>query len=432
MSETKRILRHLEEDYTEPVRDPLWKHIYLSTPLERLIHSLPFQKLHGIKQLGPAYLVYPGATHTRFSHSLGVFHLSRAMLTRLVQRRSIPGLTVRGVKAFLCAALLHDLGHFPFAHSLKDLNIEDHEALTARIILGSEALSRIIEQELAVPPRLVAAIVDTEIDAGAENGVSFFRNLLSGMLDPDKLDYLNRDAYFCGIPYGVQDIDFIFSQIDPHPSMGVTVTRKALASVESVLFSKYLMYKYAYWHKNVRIITAMIKKAILLALRAGKLSPDRLYNIDDREFLSLTREIDFPPFRIVERAFRRSLYTSVLSVPFSDDNPLHRRLEELDFRLEFERRIAREAEADGDRPVPEEEVIIDIPERISFEMDLPIRDGGDTVPYPMSGSVFSADVVQGFTRSLRTVTLLISGSADDIRGAQRHGLLDELRSPSHD
>ena len=109
MSEAEKILEHLENDYTEPIRDPVWK--------------------HRIRQLGPAALVYPGATHSRRNHSLGVFHIARRMITTLVRKNTDVDITLDGVKAFLCAALLHDIGHYPFAHSLKDLGLIAHETL---------------------------------------------------------------------------------------------------------------------------------------------------------------------------------------------------------------------------------------------------------------------------------------------------------------
>ncbi len=123
----RTVLNHLHNDYTEPIRDPVWKNIYLSGSLLEVTKDRCFQKLNRIKQLGPAYLVYPGATHTRLNHSLGVFALAHRLIKHLVAFDDVRELSVEGVKSFLCAALLHDLGHYPFAHSLKDINrSEEH------------------------------------------------------------------------------------------------------------------------------------------------------------------------------------------------------------------------------------------------------------------------------------------------------------------
>jgi uncharacterized protein len=416
VSERERILRHLGDDYTRPYRDPIWKHIYLSEPLLAVTASLPFQKLTGIKQLGPTYLVYPGATHTRFSHSLGVFNLARRMITQLVRKDENAVHSLDGVKAFLCAALLHDLGHYPFAHSLKDLAVRPHEQLTGETILGQAALRRTIEEDLRIPAAWVVAIVDESADAKAPIPIPLYRNLLSGVLDPDKLDYLNRDAYFCGVPYGVQDIDFIFDEIHPHPEKGLAVTRKGLASVESVLFAKYLMYRNVYWHRTVRVITAMIKKAILMGLTTRVIAASSLYGIDDYEFLTAMSSVSYPPFELAQMAFSRRLYRIVARAPFVPDSPFHTGLEHLEQRLEYEASLAAQAGRTLGRKVQPEEVIIDVPEPVSFEIDLPIREENAWVPYERSSTVFSEDVVRGFSGALRQITLLCP-DRDDIAGA---------------
>jgi HD superfamily phosphohydrolase len=255
------IISAIEKDFVHPVRDPLWKHIYLSRPLEKIIRTAPFLRLGSIKQLGPAALVYPGATHTRQNHSLGVYHLAKRIITHLLKQEGCPDLTLEGVKAFLTASLLHDLGHFPYAHVLEDdLALTDHEALSGQYILGSE-IQKIIQNDLGSDPLLTAAIIDQDLDYPHSPGeLKFFRKLLSGVLDPDKLDYLNRDAYFCGIPYGVQDIDFVISQIQPHKENGMAIGPKGVMAVENILFSKYLMYKSVYWHKGVRTTSSIVKK----------------------------------------------------------------------------------------------------------------------------------------------------------------------------
>ncbi len=416
MSERDRILRHLDEDYTRPYRDPIWRHIYLSEPLLAVTNSLPFQKLTGIKQLGPTYLVYPGATHTRFSHSLGVFNLSKRMITQLVKKDRSDAHTLDGVKAFLCAALLHDLGHYPFAHSLKDLAVKPHEQLTGEAIMRRPELTRIIEQDLRVPAAWVAAIVDERLDWPGAAAVPIYRNLLSGVLDPDKLDYLNRDAYFCGVPYGVQDIDFIFDQIHPHPEKGLAISSRGVSSVESVLFAKYLMYRNVYWHRTVRIVTAMIKKAIMMGLSSGVIGASSLYGIEDSEFLTLMSSVSFPPFDLAQQAFSRRLYRPVARVPFAPSSGLHARLESTEQRLDYEAGLAAAAGRVLGREVMAEEVIIDVPERQSFEIDVPVKDEEEWIPYERSGSIFAGAAVQGFAGALRHLTLLCP-DRDDIAAA---------------
>jgi uncharacterized protein len=409
MGERERILDSLENDYTEPVRDPVWKHIFLSPGLLRIAEQAGFQKLDRIRQLGPASLVYPGATHTRRSHSLGVFHLARRMITTLVRKglaggpSRVEGITREGVTAFLCAALLHDIGHYPFAHSLKDLDVEAHEALASHQVLGD--FGPAIRGHLRVEPEAVAAIIDRRLAYRGSENVGYFRALLSGALDPDKLDYLNRDAFFCGVPYGVQDVDFILEEVSPDPVRGVAISRKGVMALENLLFSKYLMYKTVYWHKTVRIATAMIKKAIASALAGGAIRPGDLYGLDDEEFFARFTARGFPGSRLIADVRSRSLYKQVFRVPFSDAAAGHRRLEKVGERLATEERIAGVASRALGRPVPADSIVVDVPERISFEIDIPVIDapGGGTPAGLEGSSVFGRIEGVDFPRALRTV-----------------------------
>jgi len=406
MSEREEILEHLQNDYTEPIRDPVWKHISLSRPLLRIVEQAKFQKLDRIRQLGPAYLVYPGATHTRRAHSLGVFHIARRMITSLVRRSGDPSITLPGVKAFLCACLLHDIGHYPFAHSLKDLDVEPHESLAAREILGD--LSPVIRSQLDIDPAAVAAIIDREF-AGGPAGVGFYRRILSGVLDPDKLDYLNRDAYFCGVPYGIQDVDFILEEIFPDRESGIAISPKGITAVEDILFSKYLMYKTVYWHKTVRIATAMIKKAVALGLRDGAIVREDLYGLDDDEFFSAFSSSRFQSFALIEQVRRRELYRQVWKVPFDDRNPFHRRMANVQERLAVEERIAQEAGARAGRKVPTESIVVDVPEHVSFDFDVSVVEPESRAVIARSGaearSVFAGMEGSELPGSIRSIAV---------------------------
>ena len=184
------------------IRDPLWQNIELSDSLIQIIRTSEFSRLNDIKQLGPTYLVYPGATHTRYSHSLGVYYISSRLIEMLVEKGARDFLSDKGIQAFKIASLCHDLGHFPFTHALKELPLKDHEELTGQNITGTQ-IAKIIESQ-DIDPKFVAAIVDKTLPTD-DKEILFYRKLLSGVLDPDKLDYLNRDAYYCGVPYGLQD-----------------------------------------------------------------------------------------------------------------------------------------------------------------------------------------------------------------------------------
>jgi HD superfamily phosphohydrolase len=410
MDDRTRILDHLDNDYTEPVRDPVWGHIGFSRQLLKIVEHEQFQKLGRIRQLGPAALVYPGATHTRLAHSLGVFHLARRLVASLVRRSPHAGVSLEGVKAFLAAALLHDIGHYPFAHSLKDLGVEPHEALATRIILDD--LAPTIRAELRVDPEKVAAIIDHRVERGDDGDVRFFRRLLSGVLDPDKLDYLNRDAYCCGVPYGVQDVDFVLGEVWPHTRSGLAISRKGVTAIENILFSKYLMYKTVYWHKTVRIATAMIKKALVVGLRDGAVRREDLYGLDDEEFFTRFTPARCPAFRLIADVRRRVLHRQVLRLPFRAELPEHRALESGTTRTALEDRIAAEAAEVLGRPVPSESVVVDVPERISFEADIPVVDDPHARAEGEARAAFADRALADLPGSLRCITLSIAREED--------------------
>ncbi|MDX9985001.1 HD domain-containing protein, partial [Sphaerochaeta sp.] len=270
------------------IRDPLWKDIRLPVSFKPIIGDPVFQKLGRIKQLGPAFHLYPGAVHTRLDHSLGVYHVGFLILSSLLKQamhgKSVLPCTEEGMKTFLCACLLHDIGHFPFAHSLKELPLKSHEAIADSLIRQQGSLYKAIRQA-GIQGEQVGLIIDERLPCD-DKEIELYRNILSGTLDPDKLDYLNRDAFFCGVPYGTQDVSYITDQLTVVDTK-LAVSEQAMGSVEHLLFSKYLMYRNVYWHKTTRSATAMIKKAILLSFADGSLDGEDLYGLDDEQFFLL-------------------------------------------------------------------------------------------------------------------------------------------------
>ena len=417
LSDKKKIANYLTNDFREPVRDPIWKNIFFPVPFKKIIHEPAFQKLHNIKQLGPIFHIYPGATHTRFSHSLGVFNIARKMIQTLLRYKELDFLTFEGLKAFLCAALLHDIGHFPFAHSLKELPLKDHEKLTSELIL-STPLKKIIESGIGTDPDLTAAIIDTTLKSGNEE-VLFFRNILSGVLDPDKLDYLNRDAYYCGVPYGIQDSDYILNKIIPHRTHGIALGIDALGAVENILFSKYLMYKAVYWHKTVRIATAMIKKAVFEGLENSIIRPEDLYGLDDNTFYKKFGTSKYEPFKLIKDVSERNFYKCIYEIPFSQSNPVHKSLINLTNRAEMEKEISLAFKLRGKPGISPYSVIIDIPEDISFELEVPVKIDDTFADYSSSGSVFTPPVINGFVTAIRKIRIIASESlAKKVKGGK--------------
>jgi len=371
----KEIGAALLDGYTEPIRDALWGHIYLTPELAALTESSPFMRLHRIMQLGPTCRVYPGATHTRASHSIGVYHIARRLIIHLAGEGADSYLSPEGVKSFLCAALLHDLGHFPYTHSLKELPLVEHEALTGNLI-ASEPVKSLVTAAGGDPDFAAAIVDDSRKDESRE--LNFLRKLLSGTLDPDKLDYLSRDARYCGVPYGAQDVDYILSRLHPHPERGVDIDSRGIPGVESLLFSKYLMYRAVYWHRMVRSATAMVKKALLGGLESGVITGEELYHLDDQGLFALAARQEaspgYPLFSLVSSIRNSRLYAVAAEIPFEEKS--HEKITPLSERSRLEESLADEFSGLFGKTFNKDRLIIDLPEPISFESSLFVRDEG--------------------------------------------------------
>ncbi|MDR1047222.1 MAG: HD domain-containing protein [Treponema sp.] len=394
----------LREGYSRPIRDVLWGHVYLSPGMEALTGAAAFMRLHRIFQLGPTYCAYPGATHTRAGHSIGVYYLSRRLLLQLAEQGADKWLSPSGARSFICAGLLHDLGHFPYAHSLKELPLKSHEKLTGEAI-RAEPLRSLIGKAGAEPD-LCAAIVDTSLPVDSDE-IGFYRKLLSGALDPDKLDYLNRDARYCGVPYGAQDVDFILSRLSPHPERGVDIDSRGIPSVESILFSKYLMYRTVYWHHVVRSATAMIKKSLLSGLEGKFLAPEELYGLDDQGLFSLLETRRYPLASLGARVRDGSLYVLGAGIPFSVEK--HHLLQDISRRSRHEEALAAALSSETGKKIPPEALIIDIPEPVSFETGLFVRDEGKA--FAESSSAFRPGLVKSFIKSLHIIRIFMDSEA---------------------
>ena len=248
---------------------------------------------------------------------------------------------------------------------------------------------------------MVEAIIDKKRKADKE--CLIYRNILSGALDPDKLDYLNRDAFFAGVPYGMQDNGYIIQSMRLYEGR-IALDSEALGSLEHLLFSKYLMYRNVYWHKGVRSATAMIKKALLMALRDSVIRLEDLYFLDDWEFARIPdRHPGYAPFDLIREVDDNQLLSRVWEKPYEEGGRIEGECASLFSRLEVESRLYGELRKDCPALRPYE-IIIDIQEPVSFESGTMML--GEVVrPFHEMTRLFSKDVTALFTSSLRTVSV---------------------------
>ena len=268
------------------VRDPLWNTIRLSPVALAIIDTPAFQRLRYIRQLGFAHLVYPGATHTRFDHALGVHHLAQTALSRLRETSDAPEVAWRGAELVPYAALLHDIGHYAYSHALEELEADripaDHEEVSGHFLQ--------LEPMKAALATLGDGAVETLHDLIRGASRLPLRGLVSGSLDLDKMEYLRRDAHFCGVPFGDVDVDRLLAGLllleDPETGeWEIGVHEKAIAALESLLFAKYQMFRNVYWHHAVRAATSLYKRIVDDAVASGILDPEELVGPTDEELL---------------------------------------------------------------------------------------------------------------------------------------------------
>ena len=279
------------------IRDPLWNTIRLDASARRIVDAAAFQRLRYIKQLGHAHLVYPGATHTRFDHAVGVYHLARRALAQLEEQNALGEVDSTDCALVPIAGLLHDVGHYPFSHALEELEADrlpgHHEALVGSFLSDPDIRAALETFAPDAHGRIEALIRGTAVHP--------LQGLVSGSLDLDKIEYLKRDARFCGVPYGEVDVDRLLWALtvarDPDSGrLEVGVLEKGVAALESLLFAKYQMFRNVYWHHAVRAATVMYKRIVTDALDDGLLDARELVGETDEGLL----------FRLAERARERT------------------------------------------------------------------------------------------------------------------------------
>lgn len=247
--------------------DPLHQSITLNTnyPEEEmvieLIDSAPFQRLRRIKQLGPAYLTFHGAESSRFTHSLGVFHIARRAINHLIQFNK----SLEEYKFVLFgAALLHDLGHGPLSHTSEEIFGIKHENWTAKLIRDNPEINVILNKYDKSNSTKVSELI--EFKKSPQKAII---SLISSQLDCDRLDYLMRDSYTTGTMYGQVDIERILSAMTIAPDGDLAIHPKGLMAVEHYLVIRNLMYRSVYNHRLNEVCNWLLDQIIKTARALG-------------------------------------------------------------------------------------------------------------------------------------------------------------------
>jgi len=247
-------------------RDPVHNIIRLRTDnsegelMMRLIDSAEFQRLRRIKQLGLGLYTYQGAEHSRFTHSLGAFHLMSRVLERLRERHAINEQDHTAARA---AALLHDVGHGSFSHVMEKVLGLHHEKWTVETVLSeSTEIGTLLHSYSSDLPAKVAAIVEGKFQPAA------LGQLVSSQLDVDRMDYLLRDSLMTGAKYGIYDLEWIINALaidEEHDR--IYVAARGLYAVEEYLQARYYMFRQVYFHRTLRSAEAVLRAIFRRALK---------------------------------------------------------------------------------------------------------------------------------------------------------------------
>jgi HD superfamily phosphohydrolase len=399
------------------LRDGVWGDIPLSRRELAVIDTPAFQRLRRVRQLGFTDLVFPGAHHSRFEHSLGVFHLAGLALDRLRGADGVPPISDEDGRAFLAASLLHDVGHYPFSHAVEELEVEQirrHEDI-ARDVIRAGPVADAIRDEWDVDPTHVAALVAGPAPRGEAGAV--LRAALDSGLDVDKLDYLVRDARGANVPYGLVDVQRLIGSLTVWRGE-LAVEAKGITALQSLVFAKHLMFATVYWHHACRAAVAMLLRALQEALDAG-LRPDLLERADDGQLVAFLRADHMPPLvrELASRIEDRRLYKRAIEIGI--DHPAFDRLERLWFRPAERRSLENEwARAAGGPPGS---VLLDIPEPKRIAVDLPVivADGEASEWDLVSG--LATDDLDRFQRWVRKLRVFVGDAS--IRAALGDDLL---------
>ena len=388
------------------IRDPLWDNIRLDPAALAVLDTPPVQRLRYIRQLGHAFLVYPGATHTRFEHALGAYHLTCRALSSLADRGELDAMPDEERLAVRLAALLHDIGHYPFSHALEEAGFPSHEAQGVSL-LPQGALGDTLR---SLGGDALAGSIGALIQGRSRSAL---QGLISGSLDLDKIDYLSRDARMCGVPYGTVDVDRLLAAItvvDGPARREMGVHEKGVSALESLLFAKYQMYRNVYWHHAVRSATCMFKRAARDAMVAGVLDMSRVAGLTDDAFMEVLQTRD--PLGLARAVRERKLYKRLWDVPASDVHATAAEWLDGDAAtLEaVEDGLAREA---GLAPG---QLLLDFPSRPSMlSVDLPLRlRGGETerlTDAGRAGHLGLPRVAEELYQSARRLRVFTSGPA---------------------
>ena len=336
---------------TKFIRDSIHGNLPLN-PFEIEVLDYPqLQRLRRVKQLGFISLIYPGANHSRFEHSIGTMHLASKLADQLELSKDDKDL-VR------IAGLLHDAGHGPFSHVSEAVLGVNHEEITAFVIEKTSIHDKLSEK------------FDTKEIIDIINGEGKLGPIISGDLDMDRMDYLIRASHYTGVAYGVIDTERIISNLKLERELILDI--KGVQAAESALTARYLMYPSVYQHHTTRIINAMFRRCLRDLINQDNLDPKDMYKYDDSDMISMCRHSEGLSREMMEKIDNRNLLKRAKVLPAN----LFEEPEKI-FKIEKEDLLKAEEEISEDFNLNRDYTILNIAEYPRFEEMKTLVEFGD-------------------------------------------------------
>ncbi|KKG14133.1 phosphohydrolase [Methanosarcina sp. 2.H.T.1A.6] len=285
------------------VLDPVHGYIEMDEIVQELLATPQMQRLRRIKQLGFSNLVYPGANHTRFEHSLGTMHLASMLM------KNLDSIEEDKKKEIRAASLLHDVGHGPFSHVTENVidKYTRHRHDDVKEIVGKGEIKEVLKKH-GISPGDLAKHVKGETSLG---------QILSSEIDVDRMDYLVRDAHYTGVAFGVVDYNRLINQMHFYEDR-LVVDYGGLKAAESLLVSRFWMNTSVYYHHVTRISEAMCSKTVEYMIKNRELDPARLRQMDDTDLIAAMRNASGYAGELARRLDARKLYKRALYTGLED------------------------------------------------------------------------------------------------------------------
>ena len=350
------------------IRIPTEQDVPFTPRVQAIVDTSEFRRLSQISQLGLVSRVYPGAMHTRFEHALGVFHNSLLYLWQLGQDARFRETVDRhSAELLMAAALLHDLGHWPFCHPIEDMALRElspHEEFAREFLAPGSELADVLQSQWNID---AAEVLDVLTVRSNTPRLRLLRSILSGPIDIDKMDYLERDSLHCGVPYG-RNFDkhrLIQSLLLNATGDGLAISSKGRTAAELMVFARYVMFSEVYWHHAVRSANCMFARAFFDLYREFNLRG--LFELSESGMIDELRRKSqgAPAGELLDAVFgaRRRLYKRVAEYSLTQNHDLYsliagRRFSEL---VGCAAELANRLAAAIGEPVGPYDILIDAP-----------------------------------------------------------------------